>query len=109
VIAKLHRFYGRAPSLTGSWLDVPEWLFSMYDRAQPRLEAEEQQMTLRTLIAGTGHMKQEEFGQYQRQLMRQANGGELGNQVMRPSTPEEMRMLVRAAGFGPSFKIDVKG
>jgi hypothetical protein len=108
VIAKLHRFYGPAPHPTGNWLDVPEWLFAVYDRAQPRLEAEEVQMTLKTLIAGTGHMKDEEFRTYQRQLERQASGGEDTRSAFRPHSEAEMRQMIKALGFPSSFKVEVK-
>jgi hypothetical protein len=108
VIAKLHRFYGPAPTPTGSWLDIPEWLFRAYERAQPRLEAEEYQMVLKNSVAGTGHMKDEDFQQYQRQLERQASGGMRDHSIARPRTAEEMRTLVRGLGMS-GFKVDIRG
>lgn len=107
MIAKLHRFYGPAPTSTGNWLDVPEWLFQVYNRAQPRIEAEEHQLLLKTTLAGSGHMEDTAFQQYQRQLIRQATGGEdRGAAIGRPRTPDEMRMLVRQLGLS-GFKVDI--
>ena len=107
MIAKLHRFYGPAPTPTGSWLDVPVWLFTAYERAQTRLEAEEYQMLLKSLIAGTGHMKDEDFGQYQKQLAQQASGGMRDHSVGRPRTAEEMEVMIRQLGLG-GFKVDIR-
>ena len=108
MIAKLHRFYGPAPTPSASWLDVPEWLFDCYDRAAPRIEAEEHQAWLETLMAGSGSLKEDVFMAYQKRLQRQAYGGELpSSHIARPSTPEEMRMLVRGLGLG-GFKVDIK-
>jgi hypothetical protein len=108
VIARLHRFYGPAPNPTGSWLDVPEWLFSAYDRAQPRLEAEETQMLVRALVGGTGHMSQEDFAAFQRELARTALGTpDQQRQRHKPATAEEMRALVRSMGLGGSFKVEI--
>jgi hypothetical protein len=109
VIAKLHRFYGSAPTTTGSWLDVPEWLFSAYDRAQPRIEAEEAQVMLEALVAGSGHMKEDAFNAYQRRLMTTAQGRRYRQTsgVARPRTEEELRGLVSAMGLS-GFKVDIK-
>ena len=86
---------------------MPEWLFGAYDRAQPRLEAEETLLTIRTMLGGTGHMKEEDFNQFQNQLMRIINGGREHRAVGRPSSPEEMRMFVRQLGLG-GFKVEIE-
>lgn len=87
---------------------MPEWLFKVYERAQPRLEAEEHQMVLKDLVAGTGHMKDDDFGQYQKQLARQARGGRDDPSITRPKTPEEMEVLIRSMGLS-GFKVDIRG
>ena len=108
MIAKLHRFYGPAPSPSSSWLDLPEWLFTAYERAQPRLEAEEHQMALKNAMAGTGHMKDDDFMQYQKQLQRRASGGERDHSVGRPRTQEDMEAMIRQLGLS-GFKVDIRG
>lgn len=64
---------------------------------------------VKALIAGTGHMKEEHFAAFQRQLERSAVGAvETGSAIGRPRTAEEMRMLVRQLGMG-GFKVEIEG
>ena len=64
-------------------------------------------MLLKTTLAASGHMKDENFTQYQHQLARQASGGEETRAIGRPASAEEMRMLVRQLGLG-GFKVDIQ-
>ena len=66
-------------------------------------------MLVKALVAGTGHMKDEEFTRFQKQLARVANAGVREDSAIgRPRTAEEMRMLVRQLGLG-GFKVDIEG
>lgn len=88
---------------------MPEWLFDAYDRATSRLEAEETQLLVKALVAGTGHMKDEEFSRFQKQLARVAAADtQEDSSIGRPRTAEEMRMMVRQLGLG-GFKVDIEG
>jgi hypothetical protein len=108
VIAKLHRFYGPAPTPSLNWLDVPQWLFEVYDRAQPRLEAEEAQAWIKTLAAGSGHLEEGDYHAYHQELANQAQGvkGDV-RKAIRPKSADEMRMLISGLDLR-GFKVDIK-
>lgn len=77
--ARLLFFYGRAPSPTGDWLDLPTGRLWMYVEHMEKLEAEHSLTHVMNTAAGSGSMPPEKQAEYMQNLQR----GVVGAKAMR--------------------------
>lgn len=71
---------------------MPQWLFWVYAREQPKIEAEEALELIAQLKAGTGRMQRRTHDEFIRELQMRRTGGRLehGN---RPKSLEQLTKL----------------
>lgn len=89
MIPRLQRFYGGSPE---RWHQMPTWLFTVYAKMRPRLEAEEQLDALAVFqVAGGRQVDNKTYDEFRTGLIEKAKAAT--TKPYRPKSLEEMASL----------------